>query len=58
MYLPLIRFIKKELYASQTLVNVFICQIRNYFGNTAWKVFKYGVISASYFPVFGFNTVK
>ena len=24
--------------------------------NTAWKVFKYGVISGSYFPVFGLNT--
>ena len=24
--------------------------------NTAWKVFKYGVISCPYFPVFGLNT--
>ena len=24
--------------------------------NTAWKVFKYGVISGPYFPVFGLNT--
>ena len=26
--------------------------------NTAWKVFKYEVISGSYFPVFGLNTGK
>ena len=25
---------------------------------TAWKVFKYGVFSGLYFPVFGLNTVK
>ena len=30
----------------------------NCINTTAWKVFKYGVISSPYFPVFGLNTAK
>ena len=29
-----------------------------YYGNTAWKVSKYGANSGPYFPVFGLNTEK
>ena len=32
------------------------CNYREMF--TAWKVFKFGVISGPYFPVFGLNTGK